>query len=71
MLLNIEIKITITNDGNKNTVNLNANQDLTVQEILTSLKMADNMILGLLKENYKEGEDLNNWLRTIKLKDIL
>jgi hypothetical protein len=46
MLLNTTIKVEVTNDGNNNKVSVNTDLNLKLQDVLTSL--------GLAQNNYKD-----------------
>lgn len=50
MLLNNEIKITITNDGKNNNVQLSLNQKYKLNEVMTSIQMAENTLEDLYVE---------------------
>lgn len=75
MLLNNEIKITVTNNGKSNDVSLSLNPKDKVSDIMTCIEMASNTIrdsLGVYlksKGTVTESE-LNKLLKTITLEEI-
>lgn len=75
MLLNNEIKITITNDGKNNNVQLSLNQKYKLNEVMTSIQMAENTLRDSLSK-YLEIRDkiteieFEELLKTITLEDL-
>lgn len=75
MLLNNEIKITITNDGKNNNVQLSLNQKYKLNEVMTSIQMAQNTLRDRLSK-YLEIRDkiteieFEELLKTITLEDL-
>lgn len=56
MLLNNEIKITVTNDGKNNNVKLSLNQKYKLNEVMTAIQMAQNTLRDSLGK-YLESRD--------------
>ena len=74
MKINLEIKINVKWDEEKdtNSVSVSTSLDNSFSEVLTALKMAENNIknsLSILHERDKP-EDLDTWLKTIKIGDL-
>ena len=75
MLLNNEIKITITNDGKDNNLELTLNPKDNFNDVITCIQMAKNSLTDALgryiesKGGVKE-EELDSLLKTITLEEI-
>jgi len=73
MLLNLEIKVIATNNGKDNEVSVSGDISLSIMELLTTLHMAKQNYLEMLKvyvnSNFKK-EPTEKQLQKITLKDI-
>lgn len=72
MLLNTNINIEITNDGENNNVSINCSS-VNVIEVLTSLKLAEKSLLSVIQEKYKENpnnESIEEWIKNLKMEEI-
>lgn len=54
MLLNNEIKITVTNDGKDNNVSLSLNTKDTFNDVMTCIEMAKNTLRDAFREYIKK-----------------
>lgn len=75
MLLDNEIKITITNDGKNNNVQLSLNQKYKLSEVMTSIQMAQNTLRDSLSKYLKSRDkitetEFEELLKTITLEDL-
>lgn len=75
MLLNNEIKITVTNNGEINTTKLGLNPKDKFLDIMTCLQLASNTIKDALGEYIKNkggvtDKELDDILKTITLEEI-
>ena len=75
MLLNNEIKITITNDGENNNLNLVLNIKDTFSDVMTCIEMAKKSLRDSLGEYIKikggvTEKELDEILKTITLEEI-
>lgn len=75
MLLNNEIKITVTNDGETNNVALSLNTKDTFNDVMTCMEMANNTLRDAFGEYIKNkggvtDSELNKLLKTITLEKI-
>lgn len=75
MLLNNEIKITVTNDGKSNNVALSLNPKDKFSDVMTCIEMASNTIKDSLGQYLKNkgtvtDSELNKLLKTITLEEI-
>jgi len=75
MLLNNEIKITVTNDGKSNNVQLSLNPKDNLNDVMTCIQMANNTLRDMLGEyiQNKGGvteKELEKLLKTITLEEI-
>jgi ABC-type transport system involved in cytochrome bd biosynthesis fused ATPase/permease subunit len=75
MLLNNEIKITVTNNGENNNVSLSFNNKDKFSDVMTCLQMASNTLRDTLGECIKNKGDVTDKelykiLKTITLEDI-
>lgn len=72
MLLNEEIKIVITNDGEKNNVSVQTeNLDITYEILNLCLKLSENTIrertVRAFSDTEQDPEKFENWYKTTKL----
>lgn len=75
MLLNNEIKITVTNDGKSNNIQLSLNPKDTLNDVMTCIQMANNTLRDMLGEYIKNKggvteKELEILLKTITLEEI-
>ena len=75
MLLNNEIKITVTNNGEINTTSLRFNPKDKFSDVMTCLQLASNTIRDTLGEYIKNkggvtDKELDDILKTITLQEI-
>ncbi len=75
MLLNNEIKITVTNNGEINTTSIGFNPKDKFLDVMTCLQLASNTIRDVLGEYIKNkggvtDKELDDILKTITLEEI-
>lgn len=75
MLLNNEIKITVTNDGKSNNVQLSLDQKYKLNEVMTAIQMAQNTLKDSLGRYIKSKgkiteKDLEELIKTITLEQL-
>ena len=75
MLLNNEIKITVTNDGKSNNVALSLNPKYNLNDVMTCIQMAQNTLRDALGEYLKNKvtvteKEFEKLLKTITLEKI-
>jgi hypothetical protein len=75
MLLNNEIKITVTNDGKSNNVQLSLNPKYNLNDVMTCIQMAQNTLKDSLGEYIKNKcgvteKELDEILKTITLEEL-
>lgn len=71
MLLDLEIKITITNDGSSNDTELTTNGQNKITDLLTSLELAKNALMTGLSEYAKNTGSLpDEEIKAITLNDL-
>ena len=56
MLLNNEIKITVTNNGKDNNVQLSLDPNYKLRDVMTCIQMASNTLRGMLGEYLKDRD---------------
>lgn len=75
MLLDNEIKITVTNNGKSNNVELSLNSKYTLNDVMTCIQMANNTLTDALGEYIKNRgavteKEFEKILKTITLEEI-
>ena len=78
MLLNTEIKITVTNDGNNNKIQTQADLTLTLNDVMTSIELAKktytDMLAAYLKSKYSDKKatekEIKKIIKEITLQEI-
>jgi len=75
MLLNNEIKITVTNNGKSNNVQLSLNPKYNLNDVMTCIQMAQNTLKDSLGEYIKNKcgvteKELDEILKTITLEEL-
>ena len=74
MKLNTKITLesTYREDIDSNSVSFKADLNMTASEFLTTLKMAENSMLDLIKNSAEKGnpKSINKWLKTITLEQL-
>jgi hypothetical protein len=75
MLLNNEIKITVTNDGKNNSVQLSLNSKDKLEDVITAIQMAQNTLRDSLGKYIESKgkvteQDLENIFKTITLEEL-
>lgn len=71
MKLNTKIVIQSVYDEEQdiNSISSSADLNMTAGEFLTTLKLAENSVLDLIK-NFAPKKDIDNWLKTVTLKEL-
>lgn len=75
MLLNNEIKITVTNNGKDNNVQLSLNPKYTLSDVMTCIQMANNTLRDALGEYIKKKggvteKEFEKIMKTVTLEEI-
>lgn len=74
--MKLNTKITIESvykeDIDSNSVSFSADLKMTASEFLTTLKMAENSVMEIIKlaHEKQEVEDTNKWLKTVTLEEL-
>ena len=75
MLLNNEIKITVTNDGKSNNAQLSLNPKYNLNDVMTCIQMAQNTLKDSLGEYIKNKgavteKELEEIIKTVTLEEL-
>jgi hypothetical protein len=75
MLLNNEIKITVTNDGKINNTQLSLNSKDKLGDVMTAIQMAQNTLRGSLGKYIESKgkvteQELENIFKTVTLEEL-